>query len=377
MDVIGIDKENYEAVKGFFPADTEADIEKPEFTVYAVVDDGESPEAEVYGVLSFFTERAEDEYEVKIDWIYVAPEKRGMGVGALLVDELVDSAKKAGVSYVHAELPDDENGLESFFENRGFSSEVHFLPFFEGTVAELSEHCKGELKIRSSAELMKEVSTEDRDELIDLFARIKVNDDMEGKVHIDLSDEAKAAVFDEMFEDCSVTVVKTVGLSLEVRPESTNLSLDEALNLLNEKAPYLMPRFTALTERVAEITEDYRTGADSLDGPYILLPAGEDVFEVRLFISLAHEDTESFMITAVAEFDIYSDEIDKTKKRIEQWEDEAIYATAGIDTAYGKLVFEAGMACDGEIPAAEDIRDFVESFTQEVKDFRDRDMTDM
>ena len=58
MDVIGIDKENYEAVKGFFPADTEADIEKPEFTVYAVVDDGESPEAEVYGVLSFFTERA-------------------------------------------------------------------------------------------------------------------------------------------------------------------------------------------------------------------------------------------------------------------------------------------------------------------------------
>ena len=370
MKIVGIDKENFDAVKGFFPADTAENLENPRFTVYAAVDHEGDSAPEVSGVLSFFVEQAEDEDAVSVDWIYVAPEKRRMGVGSYLLSELLDTAKEAGISYMYANLPDDEDeGLEGVFRDRGYEIDVDFMPFFEGTIGELRTDYSKSRKAKISLGEWHEVSDDDAEEILGLCKTVDSSKNPDVTVKIDLTDENKAILFEKLFGERAVTAVRRAYLNLEDEFKDEKISLDESLMLLDADTPYKMPRFNALVGKISEVRDDYEVGADSHDGPYILLP-GEGVdFKVKLCISLDSEDIESYGLTALAEFEIDIAELETLKKKLELWESEVLYTVAGIDTAYEKIVFSAGIPCVNSLPNTEEIIEFAGSFAKEVKAF--------
>ena len=370
MNIVGIDKENFEAVKGFFPADTLENLENPEFTVYAAVDHEGDSAPEVSGVLSFFVEQAEDEDAVKIDWLFVVPEKRRMGVGSYLLSELIDTAKEAGISFIYANLPDDEDeALEGVFRDRGYEIDTDYMPFFEGTIGELKTDYNKNRIAKVSLAVWTEVSDDDAEEIRNLCNTIDSSKNQDETVKIDLSDENKANLFEKLFGERAVTVVRRAYLNLEDEFEDDKISLDESLMLLDADTPYKMPRFNALVGKVSEVRDDYEVGADSHDGPYILLPAEGVDFKVKLCISLDNEDTESYALTALAEFGIDIAELETLKKKLELWDKEVLYTEAGIDTAYEKIIFTAGIPCVNSLPDTEDILEFAGSFAKEVKAF--------
>ena len=370
MNIVGIDKENFEAVKGFFPADTLENLENPEFTVYAAVDHEGDSAPEVSGVLSFFVEQAEDEDAVKIDWLFVVPEKRRMGVGSYLLSELIDTAKEAGISFIYANLPDDEDeALEGVFRDRGYEIDTDYMPFFEGTIGELKTGYNKNRIAKVSLAVWTEVSDDDAEEIRNLCNTIDSSKNQDETVKIDLSDENKANLFEKLFGERAVTVVRRAYLNLEDEFEDDKISLDESLMLLDADTPYKLPRFNALVGKVSEVRDDYEVGADSHDGPYILLPVEGVDFKVKLCISLDNEDTESYALTALAEFEIDIAELETLKKKLELWENEVLYTVAGIDTAYEKIIFTAGIPCVNSLPDTEDILEFAGSFAKEVKAF--------
>ena len=370
MNIVGIDKENFEAVKGFFPADTLENLENPEFTVYAAVDHEGDSAPEVSGVLSFFVEQAEDEDAVKIDWLFVVPEKRRMGVGSYLLSELIDTAKEAGISFIYANLPDDEDeALEGVFRDSGYEIDSDYLPVFEGTIGELKTGYNKNRIAKVSLAVWTEVSDDDAEEIRNLCNTIDSSKNQDETVKIDLSDENKANLFEKLFGERAVTVVRRAYLNLEDEFEDDKISLDESLMLLDADTPYKLPRFNALVGKVSEVRDDYEVGADSHDGPYILLPVEGVDFKVKLCISLDNEDTESYALTALAEFEIDIAELETLKKKLELWENEVLYTVAGIDTAYEKIIFTAGIPCVNSLPDTEDILEFAGSFAKEVKAF--------
>lgn len=57
-----------------------------------------------------------------LDELYVVPEHRGRGIGAAMLDVVVDMARDAGVELVEINVDEGDAGARRFYERHGFSA---------------------------------------------------------------------------------------------------------------------------------------------------------------------------------------------------------------------------------------------------------------
>ena len=54
--------------------------------------------------------------------LYVAPERRGEGIGRALLEEAVDAAREAGAKYMHLGTSEDDEAARGLYESAGFTN---------------------------------------------------------------------------------------------------------------------------------------------------------------------------------------------------------------------------------------------------------------
>ena len=373
MYIGGIDKENLPLVMGFFPEDIEENIEKDGFVAYVALEDTLFGEAQPLGVVSFFVDVAEDfDTEVPeafLDWIFVAPEQRGRGVGTFLMTELKRSITDAGIEKLYADIPEDDEELKPFFSKQKFLFTEDALESYLGTVGDLKKVVITGKK-DPAYDLWDSVDEETETELTDLISRVKKSNKKteSEEVHVDFDTEEKAEIFDRLFPDSSMTMINSAVWQGEDKEYQNLPAESEAVLSLNPEITLILPRFYTLVDYVSETDYPYETGADEEDGPYILMEPEEDLV-LKLTIVSDPVDTELCSLCITSEFYYDEDTYPMALEVLSDWEEIAQFTAAAEAPAYRQISFFAGIPCENGLPDEEDVLSFIENIITEIKVF--------
>ncbi len=373
MYIGGVDRENLPLVKGLFPKDIEENIDKEGFVAYVAVEDAEIGDAQPLGVVSYFVDFTEEDGveipEATLDWIFVAPEHRGNGVGAFLVSELKDAITDAGIERLYVEIPEEDEELNPFFVKQKFLFTEDALESYSGTIRDLKEVVNTG-KRDPAHDLWDSVDEETETELSDLVRRVrksnKENEDVE--VYVDFDTENKAEIFDRLFPDSAMTLVKSAVWQGEDK-EYQDLPVEaEAALSLKPEMTFMLPRFYTLVDYVSETDYPFETGADEEVGPYVLMEPEEGII-LKLNITPDIENTEYCGLYISSDFYYEEDTYSKALEVLSEWEESAQFTAAADVPAYKQITFVAGMPFENGMPDEESVLSFIDSIITEIKNF--------
>jgi ribosomal protein S18 acetylase RimI-like enzyme len=73
-----------------------------------------------HGIVRFRTQSLVDELEAYIAELYVVPDRRGQGLGSVLLQALLDDARARGATYVDLNTGEDDASARAIYEKFGF-----------------------------------------------------------------------------------------------------------------------------------------------------------------------------------------------------------------------------------------------------------------